>query len=175
MNTGESQRHRFGPLERRGLIGSLRPVQVMVIAVSLTLALTGATRAQGPSSPSIDDVLNLKRVGSPALSPDGKRVAYTVRETNWDENAYETEIWLADADAGTPHQLTNADKSSSQPAWSTDNRTLAFVSDRDGKRQIYRIDMTGGEAEKLTTVEEGVSSFAWSPDGRFIAFTSLDV
>jgi dipeptidyl aminopeptidase/acylaminoacyl peptidase len=146
----------------------------IAIAVSLTLALTGATRAQGPSSPSIDDVLNLKRVGSPALSPDGKRVAYTVRETNWDENAYETEIWLADADAGTPHQLTNADKSSSQPAWSPDNRTLAFVSDRDGKRQLYRIDVTGGEAERLTSGDEGVTSFQWAPDGASIAFIALD-
>ena len=70
----------------------------VAVAVSLTLGLAGTTRAQGPVSPSIDDLLNLKRVASPALSPDGKWVAYTVRETNWDENAYETEIWLAAAD-----------------------------------------------------------------------------
>jgi Tol biopolymer transport system component len=101
-------------------------------------------------------------------------VAFTIRETNWDENAYETEIWVAEAAAGEPRQLTNAPKSSQQPAWAPDNRTLAFVSDRDGKRQIYRIDITGGEAEKLTSTEDGVYNFAWSPDGTSIAFTAQE-
>ena len=55
---------------------------------------------RSPAGPTIDDVINLKRVGSPAISPDGQHVAYTVRETNWDENAYETEIWIADAATG---------------------------------------------------------------------------
>ena len=135
--------------------------------VVLTLSLNLTLRAQA-SSPSIDDLLNLKRVGAPAISPDGGRVAYTVRETNWDDNEYETEIWLDD------RQLTNARKSSSQPAWSPDGRWIAFVSDRDDKRQLYRIAVQGGEAEKLTSGDEGINNFAWSPDGRFIAFTMTD-
>ena len=130
----------------------------------------GARRAL----PAIDDVIALKRVGAPALSPDGRRVAFTIRETNWDENAYETEIWVAEAASGDAHQLTNAAKSSQQPAWGPDNQTIVFISDRDGKRQLYRIDITGGEAERLTSVDEGVTSFAWAPDGRSLAFTALD-
>jgi Tol biopolymer transport system component len=130
------------------------------LAVAAALAVSsGLVRGQAPAAPSIDDLLNLKRVASPALSPDGKWVAYTVRETNWDENTYETEIWLAPVAAGEAHQLTNAARSSSQPAWSPDSRVLAFVSDRDGKRQLYRIDIAGGEAEKLTSADEGVSNF----------------
>ncbi|MDO8679530.1 MAG: S9 family peptidase [Acidobacteriota bacterium] len=119
-------------------------------------------------------MINLKRVGSPAISPDGRLAAYTVREANWDENAYETEIWIGDAQSGSSRQLTNARKSSSQPAWSRDGAWLAFVSDRDGKRQLYRIALVGGEAEKLTSTEEGVTSFAWSPSGAQIAFTMTD-
>jgi dipeptidyl aminopeptidase/acylaminoacyl peptidase len=105
------------------------------------------------------------------ISRDGARVAYTIREANWDENAYETEIWLADAAGGDSRQLTNARKSSTQPAFSPDGVSLAFISDRDGKRQIYRIMMRGGEAEKLTSADEGVNAFAWSPDGKQLAFT----
>ena len=80
-----------------------------------------------------------------------------MREANWDENAYETEIWIADSAAGESRQLTNAKKSSLQPAWSPDGRWLGFISDRDGKRQIYRIAVAGGEAEKLTSAEDGVN------------------
>jgi Tol biopolymer transport system component len=158
----------------------IRPTRFspLIAAAGILLLATAwavGASAQAPQpSPGIDDVINLKRAGSPALSPDGRLVAFTIRETNWDENAYETEIWLADAAAGEPRQLTNAPKSSQQPAWAPDNHTLAFISDRDGKRQIYRIDITGGEAEKLTSVEDGVNNFAWSPDGTSIAFTAQD-
>jgi dipeptidyl aminopeptidase/acylaminoacyl peptidase len=138
------------------------------------LLLTAAAHAQTPSAPSIDDLINLKRAAAPAVSPDGRHVAFTVRETNWDENAYETEIWIGDAATGQSRQLTNARRSSQQPAWSPDGRWIAFVSDRDGKRQLYRIALRGGEAERLTSVEDGVASFAFSPTGKQIAFTMQD-
>ena len=150
------------------------PSAIVFAASVAAVVATVGPRAQQASVPSIDDLLNLKRVATPALSPDGRWVAYTVRETNWDQNAYETEIWVAGADAGAPRQLTNADKSSQQPAWSPDSRTLAFISDRDGKRQIYRIEVAGGEAERLTNVDEGITALQWSPDGKAIAFTALD-
>src|SRR5215470_6282681 len=97
--------------------------------------LIGAAVVHGQSpSPSpaltVDQVLSLKRAGAPQISPDGRLVAYTVQETNWDDNAYETEIWLADAQGGGPRQLTNGKKSSSAPAWSPDSTRLAFISDR---------------------------------------------
>src|SRR5688572_1666961 len=136
--------------------------------------LSAAALAQAPHTPSIDDVINLKRVGAPAISPSGQHVAFTIRETNWEENAYETEIWIGDSATGQSRQVTNARGSSSQPAWSPDGSTLAFVSDRDGKRQLYRIALRGGEAERLTSGDEGVNSFAWSPSGTDIAFTMQD-
>jgi dipeptidyl aminopeptidase/acylaminoacyl peptidase len=134
----------------------------------------GLVAAQAPAAPSIDDLINQKRVGAPAVSPDGRQVAFTVRETNWDENAYETEVWVGDAATGQARQLTNAKKSSMQPAWSPDGAWVAFVSDRDGKRQLYRIAVAGGEAEKLTSGDEGVTNFSWSPKGNQVALTMSD-
>src|SRR5687767_3017544 len=145
----------------------------MRIALAITLLATTATLAQSPA-PSIDDLINLKRVGSPAVSPNGQQVAFTIRETNWDENAYETEIWIGDAATGQSRQVTNARKSSMQPAWSPDGQWLAFISDRDGKRQLYRIAVRGGEAERLTSTEDGVNAFGWSPSGKQLAFTTQD-
>jgi len=141
-----------------------------------TVALGAQTTPIAPPkvAPTVDQILSLKRVASPEISPDGRWVAYTVRETNWDDNAYETEIWLADTASGGTRQLTNARKSSQSPAWSPDGSMLAFISDRTDKRQIYLIKPTAGEADALTTLDDGIGSFAWSPDGRSIAYTATE-
>ena len=123
-------------------------------------------------TPTIEQSLNLKTAGSPRISPDGRYVAYTVSETNWEENAFETQIWMAMTATGERYQLTHAKKSSSDPRWSPDSKRLAFLSDRDGKEQIYVISPAGGEATQLTHFDAAVSGFEWSPDGKRIAFSS---
>src|ERR1700752_2484508 len=71
-----------------------------LISTALLYLLLAATPsgAQAPAvnSPTVDALISLERAGAPTISPDGKWVAYTMRETNWDEKAYETEIWIAD-------------------------------------------------------------------------------
>src|SRR5262245_40423581 len=132
-----------------------------IALLPLTLALGASLAAAQPSSrgaaPTIDQLLSLKRAGSPEISPDGRLVAFTVRETNWDDNAYDTQIWIADAAAGTTRQLTSSKKSSQSPRWSPDGTRLAFISDRTDKRQIYVINPSAGDAMALTTGEDGVS------------------
>jgi dipeptidyl aminopeptidase/acylaminoacyl peptidase len=142
---------------------------VFRVAVLIILAASPAL------AQSIDDLIALKRVtGTPAISPDGRRVAFTVRETNWAENAYETEVWIADAGAAaSARPLTSGAKSSQQPAWSPDGTWIAFLSDRSDVRQLYRLSVEGGEAEALTSGAE-VTAFAWSRDGRRIAYTMAD-
>src|SRR5436189_851884 len=135
--------------------------------------------AQTPSGaekapPTVDQILSLKQAAAPEISPDGRWVAYTVRETNWDDNAYETGIWLADVRTGSSRQLTTGRKSSHSPAWSPDGATLAFLSDRTDKQQIYVIDPRGGEAEAVTSLDDGVTRFAWSPDGKRMAYTATE-
>ncbi|MBK5255802.1 MAG: S9 family peptidase [Vicinamibacteria bacterium] len=143
---------------------------LVLIGFSVFPALAGAdTRVPG-----IDDLVALKRVSQPAISPDGARVAWVVRKANWDDNAFENEIWLGEVQSGNARPFTQAKKSSDAPAFSPDGSWLAFLSDRDGKRQIYLMNLSGGESRKLTSGEEGVTRFAYSHDGKRIAFLAPD-
>ena len=139
-----------------------------------TLLACASLAGQEGRVPTFEQVIELRRPGGVALSPDGSMVAFTVNETNWDENAFETEIHLARTDGSPVVQLTRGKKSSTSPVWSPDGKWLAFVSDRTDKRQIYLIAPAGGEAHAITNVEEGVGAFRWSNHGRQIAFTMTD-
>jgi dipeptidyl aminopeptidase/acylaminoacyl peptidase len=149
----------------------MKKTMLALLLVSMLSPFAVAGLAQ---TPTIEQTLNLKSAGGPRISPDGRFVAYQVQKTNWEENAFETEIWMAVTATGECYRLTNAKKSSTNPQWSPDSKRLAFISDRDGKRQIYLIAPNGGEAVQLTSVETGVSTLSWSPDGRRIAFTAGD-
>jgi dipeptidyl aminopeptidase/acylaminoacyl peptidase len=140
----------------------------------LALALSGlAATAALAQTPTIDELVSLKTPGEVSLSPDGRTVLYVVTETNWEDDRYEREIWLA-REGEAPFPLTSAPRSSFQPSWSPDGRTIAFLSDRSEKTQLYRIGAGGGEAERLTDFEDGVVSFEWSRDGSWIALSALD-
>ncbi len=140
--------------------------------LSKAFALLAAAGALAASTPTFDQSLNSKTISGAQISPDGRYVAYAQQETNWDENDYVQQIWIAVVSTGERYKLTGGKKSSSGPQWSPDSKRLAFTSDRDGKRQIYLISPAGGEATQLTNEEGGVGGLGWSPDGASIAFTS---
>jgi dipeptidyl aminopeptidase/acylaminoacyl peptidase len=146
---------------------------VLIAAPPAAAASSGADAAK--RVPTVEDLMALKSLGAARISPDGTRVAYTVTETDMEQDAYVTQIWLADVATGKSIQLTRGKKSCSGPAWSPDGRSLAFTSSRaDDKSQVFVISPDGGEAVQLTKSETGVGGFALSPDGKTIAFTAAD-
>ena len=118
-----------------------------------------------------EDLLRLKGAGGPSLSPDGRRIVFSVK-TVGDKNAYHHDLWMTDVEAGTSRRFTGG-HADSQPAWSPDGTCIAFVSHRDKQRpQIALIDPDGGEARTLTCLPEGtLASFRWSPKGDRIVIS----
>ncbi len=112
------------------------------------------------------DLLALRTVNDPQVSPDGAWVAYTVSTVEEAKDKSDTDIWMTSWDGTQTIRVTSTPESESSPRWSPDGRYLAFVSGRqDGKGgQVWLLDRRGGEAQRLTLLKGGVSDFAWSPD-----------
>ena len=145
-----------------------------IISITLLVALLPVGAAER-RVPTIDDLLNLKSVGSPQISPDGTRVAFTQSEADFAQDAFVTQVWVADAASGQMTQLTRGQKSASGPQWSPDGQWIAFTSPRiDDKNQVFVISPRGGEAIPVTKSETAVSAFAWAPDSRSIAYSAPD-
>ncbi len=136
--------------------------------------------------------MELKVPGDPDISPDGRRVTFTLSETDWDDNSVVTHIHIQRVNAkpgrDEPRQVTRGKSNESLPRFSPDNaRWVAFLrnpvdsgdQDKDGdeeerRQQVWRLPMDGGEAEPWTEAPEGVAVYSWLPDGAGIAYLARE-
>ena len=146
--------------------------------------LTSPLAAEAARPVTFDDIMAMRRIEAPMISPDGAHVLYVVRK--WETSARDpqrkearTQVWRVATADGAARQLTFDDAGATEPAWSPDGRHISFLSARgssadDRRTQLWVMAADAGEAWKLTDSKESISSYAWSPDGKRIAFVSRE-
>ncbi len=148
------------------------------IAVAIAgLAIHEAGAADNPRAFTPTDLNTLARVSDPQISPNGRYVVYTQRDTDLDANRGRTDLWLVDLQAGEgakPRRLTQNSASDTHPRWSVDGANIYFLSSRAGSMQIWRLPMAGGEAVQITDYPLDVATFKFSSGGGRIAL-AMDV
>ncbi|MDT7603628.1 MAG: hypothetical protein QOF61_1625, partial [Acidobacteriota bacterium] len=138
-------------------------------AFALVVCAAVAAPAQTGKQPlTISDLLKVRRVGDPQLSPDGRFVAYQIAVPDLEANRNRTQLYLISVDGGEPKQLTSGGSSASTPRWSPDGKWLIYVLGD----QIHALDVATSQDRQITNISTGAGDPVVSPDGRFVAFVS---
>ena len=148
-------------------------IGVAVVLCALALSPAGAQEKRGRT---FIDALEQPVVGDPQLSPDGKRILFTIDRADWKQNRRVGHIYRINADGTGQVQLTFGDRGENSPRWSPDGKLIAFTTrrDPDTTNQIYLLNVDGGEARRLTNHPTAPGTLTWAPDGKSIYFIAAD-
>jgi Tol biopolymer transport system component len=143
----------------------------------LLCSLCGSAQSKHPFT--FEDMMQLKRIGEPAVSPDSRWVAFSAVDVNLDENTRKPHLWIVPVSGGEARRLTPATGTGEDRVrFSPDGKRVLFESSREGDSQIWVQDFDAaagslsGEGRKVTSISTEASGGVWSPDGKSILFVS---
>ncbi len=146
------------------------------LAVLVLITFTFPAVAQTKHPFTFEDMMKLKRVGEPEVSPDGKWVIFSVVDVDLEANTKTPHIWIVPTAGGQEKEII-ADQDGDRPRWAPDGKQFAFLSTKEGGSQVWIADFDGAAGtltatHKLTAIATEAGGELWSPDGKNILFTS---
>ena len=152
-------------------------LSILLAAGLLAVAGGQAAQAAGKAPLTHEALWMMKRVGAPAVSPDGKWVVFSITEPAYEADKAVSDLWLVPAAGGAaPRRLTNTRAGEAGVVWSPDSRQIAFTTKREGDEadQVYVLDIAGGgEARRVTSLSTAASNPQWRPDGQALLFETM--
>jgi len=145
---------------------------LMRILVVLALLVSGSCLFGQKKMLDAEAIWKIQRIGEPALSPDGKTVAFVVRKFDVDKNTSTRHIYTVPLESGTPKQITTEGTLNERPRWTPSSKRILWVSNRGGSSQIWSMDADGADAKQITTIATEAGGLLVSPDGKNIVFQS---
>lgn len=139
------------------------------ILILSTLVLTTLfTIAQDRMTPEL--LWDLKRVGSPKISPDGSKMFYSVREYDLKMNKSKSDLFLGDVNGTPAKQITRTPESESDAQWSNDGQKILYLADSDLGTNVFEMGWNGRDVKQVSFIEGGMNGFKISADGKKILF-----
>ena len=144
------------------------------LAVAVLLASSSALRAQDSANRlTAMDEFQLQTATDPQISPDGKKIVYVRRFADSMTDKRYSNLWTINTDGSDHRPLTTGNRADVSPRWSPDGTRIAYLSDADGKQQLYVRWMDTGQTARITNLDQAPDAIAWSPDGKMLSFSSL--
>ena len=148
----------------------------LILVASFALLSVPVAAQPLPRPFQLKDLRKIVNISSPAISPNGKEIAFITSRADWKKDKRVPEIMLVNAVTGSMRSLSYDREDISNLRWSPDGKSLAFIAwdTRSKKAQIFVMPMDGGDPVRITDAKTGVSEFSWSPNGSEIAFVAQD-
>ena len=146
----------------------LLPIAALAALAALAPPTLAAKPVESAKPFTYNELVRFERVSDPAVSADGRTVAYTLRETDYEANKAKRSIWIVPADGSAPARRVTGSGNASDARFGSDG-ALYFLSARSGSQQVWRLALSGGEATQVTSLPLDVGAFALSPTGDRIA------
>lgn len=177
--TGSSSECPVSPRAAPGTLSATRSkvrtatIRCMWLCALLVFGASLFAQVPGQKKPfDVQAMLQLSRVSEPAVSPDGKWVAFTVQTIDIDKNTKSKHIWIVPLDGGEPRAITSDGTSNERPRWTPDSQRIIYISNRGGSGQVWSMDPNGGDAKQLTSISTEAEGVLISPDGKTLLFVS---
>lgn len=152
----------------------MRKILSLTTVLALVFLVLPAVADSGQRPFNAHDLVTMKRLSDPQVSPDGKWIAYGLRTMDLDAGG-QNDLWLVPVDGSAePRPLTTHDAADWGGRWAKDGKSLYFLSTRSGSVQVWHLPMNGGEARQVTDLPISLNAFKVSPDNKYLA-VSMDV